>query len=477
MSNSKQKSARERIAALTDENSFVEIGALVTGRNTDFNMGEKKAPGDGVVTGYALIHDNPVYIYSQDASALGGSIGEMHAKKIVELINLAVKTGTPVVGLIDCAGLRVQESTDALASFGMIYKAMADASGVVPQITAVLGKCGGGAALLAAMSDFTFIEKNNGRLFVNSPNALENNYKEKLDTSASDFNAASGSADFVYDGEDELFENLRDLVSVLPSNNNETGGTDESMDDLNRETPAFANEIKDPALALEDLGDNNFFLEVSKDNAKEMVTGLLCLDGITVGAVANRTALFDENGKEAEKFDSVLTTAGCMKAASFVKKCNAFNIPILTLTSVTGFASTVEEEKTVGKAAAALTAAFASSDVPKVNLITGASYGSASLVMNSKSVGADMVFALPTARFGVMDAELAAKIMNDGTDQDKIKADALSFAAATDINAAAARGYVDSIVEPAQVRKNLLYAVEMLFSKSEFPVSRKNSTI
>lgn len=477
MSNANALSAKDRIAALVDENSFVEIGAGITKRSTDFNMQEKSVPADGVITGYGLIQNNPVYVYSQDASALGGTVGEMHAKKIAHVYELAMKTGVPVIGLIDCAGLRLQESTDALAGFGQIYKMKAKASGVVPQISAVFGNCGGGVAVLAAMSDFTFMEKENAKLFVNSPNTLEGNYTDKLDTASAAFQQNASLVDVICEGEEELIGSVRELVSILPENNNDTAGTDESMDDLNRLVPDFAAEVQDPALALEDIGDNHFFLEVKKGYAKEMVTGFICLDGMTVGCVANRTAVFDENGEKKETFDARLTSAGCDKAVSFIQKCDAFNIPILTLTNVEGFSTTVEEEKSIAASAARLTAAFVEADVVKVNLITGKAYGSAYICMNSKHIGADMVFALPDAQIGMMDANIAAKIMYDGDKEADVAAKAAEFAAQSGTQAAAARGYVDSVIEPETARKQLLFAFEILFTKSEYPIGKKHGTI
>ena len=477
MSNSNTMSAKDRIASLVDENSFVELGAGITKRSTDFNMQEKSVPADGVITGYGLIQNNPVYVYSQDASALNGTIGEMHAKKIAHIYELAMKTGVPVIGLIDCAGMRLQESTDALAGFGQIYKMKAKASGVIPQISAIFGNCGGGVAVMAAMSDFTFMEQNNGKLFVNSPNTLEGNYTDKLDTASADFQKTASVVDVICDGEAEVFENVRNLVSILPENNNEIGGMEECLDDLNRLVPDFAAEVKDPAAALEDLGDNNFFLELKKDFAKEMVTGFISLDGMTVGCVANRTAVYGEDGSEQESFEARLTSDGCDKAASFIKTCDAFNIPILTLTNVEGFATTVEEEKTIASKAAALTAAFAEADVPKVNLITGNAYGSAYITMNSKHIGADMVFALPDAKIGMMDAQVADKIMY-ADDKDADLADkAAEFASQSGTEAAAARGYIDSIISPEAARKQLIFAFELLFTKSEYPIGKKHGTI
>lgn len=477
MSNTNALSARDRIESLVDENSFVEVGANITKRSTDFNMQEKSVPADGVITGYGLIQNNPVYVYSQDASSLNGTIGEMHAKKIAHVYELAMKTGVPVIGLIDCAGMRLQESTDALAGFGQIYKMKSKASGVVPQISAVFGNCGGGVAVLAAMSDFTFMEQDNAKLFVNSPNTLEGNYADKLDTASADFQKAASVVDFVVEGETEMLNSVRELVSILPENNNDTAFSDECMDDLNRIVDNFATETADPAVALADLGDNNFFMEVKAGYSKEMVTGFICLDGMTIGAVANRTAEFDEEGNKVAEYDARLTTAGCEKATSFVKKCDAFNIPVLTLTNVEGFATTVEEEKTVATAAAQLTNAFAQADVPKVNLITGNAYGSAYICMNSKHIGADMVFALPEANIGMMDADVAAKIMYEDDKDADLAAKAAEFKAQSGTDAAAARGYVDSIIAPESARKQLLYAFEMLFSKSEYPIGKKHGTI
>lgn len=477
MSNSNTMSAKDRIASLVDENSFVELGAGITKRSTDFNMQEKSVPADGVITGYGLIQNNPVYVYSQDASALNGTIGEMHAKKIAHIYELAMKTGVPVIGLIDCAGMRLQESTDALAGFGQIYKMKAKASGVIPQISAIFGNCGGGVAVMAAMSDFTFMEQNNGKLFVNSPNTLEGNYTDKLDTASADFQKTASVVDVICDGEANVFENVRNLVSILPENNNEIGGMEECLDDLNRLVPDFAAEVKDPAAALEDLGDNNFFLELKKDFAKEMVTGFISLDGMTVGCVANRTAVYGEDGSEQENFEARLTSDGCDKAASFIKTCDAFNIPVLTLTNVEGFATTVEEEKTIASKAAALTAAFAEADVPKVNLITGNAYGSAYITMNSKHIGADMVFALPDAKIGMMDAQVAAKIMYADDKDADVAAKAAEFAAQSGTEAAAARGYIDSIISPEAARKQLIFAFELLFTKSEYPIGKKHGTI
>lgn len=451
MSNAAKLSARDRINALVDANSFVEIGALVTKRSTDFNMQEKSVPGDGVITGYGLVDGSVVYVYSQDAAAMGGSIGEMNAKKICRMYDMAVKVGAPVVGIIDCAGFRLQESVDALAAFGKIYAKQAEASGLVPQISAVVGTCGGGVAVSSVMSDFTFMEAG-AKLFVNSPNAIAGNYVDKCDTGSADFQKGANTVDFVCEGEEALFEKVRNFITMIPANC-EDMAISECDDDLNRLVPEFAADAADPARALADISDGNEFVEVKSGYAKEMVTGFIKLNGITVGAVANRTAVIGEDGKPSEKFDSVLTTAGCGKAEDFIGFCDAFGIPVLTLTNVTGYAKTIDEEKTIAAAAAKLTAAFACADVPKVNLVTGKAYGSAYITMNSKHIGADIVFALDDSEIGVMDPELLAKIV-DTKDEPGMNAEPAT---------AASRGYVDSIIDAQSVRKQLVYAFEMLY--------------
>ena len=409
MGSSTQMSAKDRIEVLLDNNSFVEIGALVTKRSTDFNLDKVDAPSDGVITGYGLIDGSLVYVYSQDAKVLHGTIGEMHAKKIVRLYDMALKTGAPVIGLIDCAGIRLQEATDALAGFGEVYFKQTMASGVVPQFTAVFGTCGGGCAVSAALSDFTFMPKKNAKLFVNAPNTLEGNYTAKCDTGEAQYQAANGIVDIVKEDEAEVLESIRTLVSILPSNNAAEAVVD-CVDSLNRAV-SFDELCADPAKALEDLSDDNFFFEVKAEYAKEMVTGFIKIDGMTIGAIANRTAVLDENGKASEKYEAVLTTNGCAKAEQFVKFCDAFNIPVVTFTNVKGYKATVGEEKTIAIAAAKLTASFANATVAKVNVISGVAYGSTYIVMNSKHIGADMVFAVEGAKIGMMDAALAAQII------------------------------------------------------------------
>ena len=476
MSSSSQ--ASQRIISLLDENSFVEIGALVTARNTDFNLKQEETPSDGVVPGYGVIDGNLVYVYSQDASVLGGSIGEMHAKKIVRLYDLAIKTGSPVIGLIDSAGLRLQEATDALNAFGEIYLKQVEASGVVPQITAIFGSCGGGLALIPSITDFTFMEAEKAKLFVNSPNALEGNYKEKCDTSSAKWQSSEvGNVDVVAD-EATVYAQIRELVSLLPSNNEDGDSYKECSDDLNRACENLDGAIEDPAVIAGQIADNGLFFETKRDYAKEMVTGFIRLNGATVGLVGNRTAIYDENGKVSEKFDDKLTAHACEKAAEFVNFCDAFDLPVLTITNATGFGSSKCDEKHVAKAAGKLVYALANATVPKVNLITGKAFGSAYVIMNSKAIGADITISWPDAQIGSMDAKLAAKIICDGKDADTVAKAAADYAELqNNVKSAAARGYVDEIIEAADTRKYVIGALEMLFTKRDERPAKKHGTV
>ena len=480
---SSEQTAMNRILNLLDDNSFVEIGAKVTKRNTDFNLDGAKVPADGVITGYGLIDGSIVYVYSQDATALGGAIGEMHAKKIVKLYDLAMKVGVPVIGLVDCAGMRLQEATDALQAFGTLYASKVMASGVIPQITAVFSNCGGGVAVANALGDFTFMEEKNAKVFVNSPNVLDGNYAEKLDTAAAGFQAEIGNVDFV-ETEDDIYTQIRELVSLLPANNEDEASLEVCDDDLNRACVAFDGDMADPRVAIADLSDNGYFMEVKKAYAKNMVVGFIRLNGASVGVIANASAFLDAEGKVVETFDKVLTTDACQKATTFVQFCDAFQIPVLTLTDITGYKSTVEEEKTIASAAAKLTYAFANATVPKINVIIGEAYGSAYLTMNSSHIGADFVFALPTAKIGMMDAEQAAKIMyaeeikQAADSQAMIAEKTAAYSALQDsADSAAARGYVDNIIEGSSVRKQVVYAFEMLYTKRDDRPSKKHGTI
>lgn len=478
MSNTTENPAATRIAALLDPGSFVEIGGAVTARATDFNMQTKETPADGVITGYGVIDGNLVYVYSQDATVLNGAIGEMHAKKIAAIYDMAMKMGAPVIGLIDCAGLRLQEATDALHGFGSLYMKQTMASGVIPQITAIFGTCGGGLSLVPALTDFTFMENKKGKLFVNSPNALEGNRVEVCDTSSAAFQSEEAGLVDGTGSEEEILEDIRTLITLLPANNEDNDSYDECTDNLNRTVAEIAGAAEDTAIALAMISDEHVFFETKKDYAKEMVTGFIRLNGMTVGAVANRSKVYVEEGNLAEELEDKLTVKGCKKARDFVDFCDAFSIPVLTLTNVTGFNATKCSERNIAREAAKLTYAFANATVPKVNVIIGKAYGSAYIVMNSKSIGADMVYAWPQAEIGMMDAKLAAKIMYADSDAATIQEEAEKYKELQSSPLAAARrGYVDTIIEPADTRKYVIGAFEMLFTKREERPSKKHGTV
>ena len=468
--------ARARIESLLDANSFVEIGALVSARATDFNLKQTDTPSDGVVTGYGVIGGRLVYVYSQDSAVLGGSVGEMHAKKVAGLYDLALKTGAPVIGLIDSAGLRLEEATDALNGFGEIYLKQSQASGVIPQITAVFGSCGGGLAIIPGLTDFTFMEGAKAKLFVNSPNAIPGNTTEKCNTAAADFQAEAGNVDVVAD-EATIYAEIRSLIDMLPANNADLAIAD-CTDDLNRSVAGIENAAGDTSIALSQIADDGIVFETKREFAKEVVTGFIRLNGATVGCVANRSESYDENGELVEKYESVLSAQGAMKAAEFVQFCDAFEIPVLSLTNVTGFKSCKCCEKMIARNVAKLVYAFANATVPKVNVVIGKAYGSAYIAMNSKALGADITMAWPDAEIGCMDAAMAGKILAAGKGSDAIAEASKAYAdLQNNVNSAAARGYVDQMVNPADTRKYVIGAFEMLANKAVEGPAKKHGTV
>ena len=473
-----ESAASRRITALLDVGSFVEIGSAVTARATDFNMQEKETPADGVITGYGVIDGNLVYVYSQDAAVLNGAIGEMHAKKIAYIYDMAMKMGAPVIGLIDCAGLRLQEATDALNAFGMLYMKQSMASSVVPQISAVFGTCGGGLSLVPALTDFTFMESSKAKLFVNSPNAIAGNDISKCNTSSVQYQSEKAGLVDRTGTEEEILSEIRTLVNMLPANNEEDSSYSDCTDDLNRACADIENAVEDTAIVLSNISDGYMFFETKKDYAKDMVTGFVRLNGMTVGAVANRSKIYNEEGDVLAEFDGSLSADGAQKAAEFIGFCDAFNVPVLTLTNVSGFAATEYDEAHLAKAAAKLTYAFANATVPKVNVVIGKAFGSAYAVMNSKATGADMVYAWPTAEIGMMDAALAAKIMYAGSDADVLREKTAEYRELqSNPLSAARRGYVDTIIEPADTRKYVIGAFEMLFTKREDRPVKKHGAV
>ena len=477
MSTNNASLAMQRIAKLVDENSFMEIGSLVTARSTDFNLTAAKTPSDGVITGHGLVNGSLVFVYSQDASVLNGTIGEMHAKKIVNVYNMAMKMGAPVIGLVDCGGIRLQESVDALESFGQIYAAQVAASGIVPQVCGIFGNCGGGLSVVPALCDFAFIEESKGKMFINSPDAVKGNRADKCDMSKAAFQAEENGCIDMVGSEDEIIAGMRELISMLPLNNESDVYTDECEDDLNRACANLSAMKGDPRYVLSEISDDHIFFETKAEYAKTMVTGFIKLNGMTIGAVANCSEVYNEEGEKTEEFDAILCAKGCEKAAEFVQYCDAFSIPVLTLTNVNGFANCECAEKKLAKALARLTYALANATCAKVNLITGQAFGSAYAIMNSKSLGADLVYAWPEAKVGMMDASMAAKIMYPNADAVELKEKAAEYEnLQSNIMSAAARGYVDLVVDPADTRKYLIAAFEMLYTKYVSEPDKKHGT-
>ena len=352
------------------------------------------------------------------------------------------------------------------------------ASGVVPQITAIFGRCGGGLALVPALTDFTFMEGKKAELFVNSPNALAGNSKDRCNTASAAFQSEeAGLVDFV-GTEDEIMGQIRELVCMLPANNEDDLSYEDCTDDLTRVCKDLANAAGDTAILISNIADDNNFVEVKAAYAKDMVTGFIRLNGTTVGVVANRTEVYNEEGEVAEKFDCALCAKGAEKAAEFVTFCDAFEIPVLSLTNVAGYCACECSEKKIAKAAAKLTYAFANATVPKVNVIIGKAFGSAYVAMNSKAIGADITFAWSDAQIGMMDAQLASKIMYANEDAKVMNEKAAEYAALqSSALAAAKRGYVDNIIEAEDTRKYVIGAFEMLFTKRDDRPSKKHGTV
>lgn len=467
------KTARERIQAILDPESFVETGAFVKARSTDFNGKAADVAADGVVTGYGTIEERLVFVFSQDAASMGGSVGEMHAQKIASLIKRAMESGAPVVGILDSEGLRLTEQIDAAAGYGKIYAALAKASGVVPTIAVVAGTAAGGAALIPGLCDFTVMTAKDSKLFVSSANAMEKGTSFDQIASGAVHAEKTGLADFVCDDFEQAAGKVRALVDMIPANNEEDAPIYDDRDDLNRVSEtldAVASAGMDILPVIAELADAGDFLEVRAAYGKSMVTGFMRLNGGTIGVVANNGAV--DGGR--------LTTAGCWKASAFIRFCDAYELPVLAVVDTEGFAVSKEEENAgLAQAAAALTGAFAGATVPKVTLVAGKAYGSAAMVMNSKENGADVVLAWPEAEFAVMNPQSEARILY----ADEIAAGAdlaektEAVAALQTAFAAASRGSVDDIIEPSVTRKHLLVNFGMLAGKQKAVPTKKRSTL
>lgn len=451
MDNQSTSSALTRIQSLLDEFSFVEVGRLVEARSTDFNLAEKKAPSDGVVTGYGTIDGNLVYVYAQDAGVLGGSIGEMHARKIANIYSMAMKNQAPVIALLDCSGVRLEEANDALFGLGRIYKKQTLASGQVPQITAIFGNCGGGLTVLAGLSDYVLMAEG-AKAYVNAPDAVQGNKDDEIAKAAK--REEYGLVDF--DGtEDDVYAQIRKLVSVLPGNCEDGGVLDECTDDLNRAVTGFDSLSADEA--VKQLSDNGVFIESKKGYSRDVVTGFAQIGGETVAIVANKEAS--------------LTWKGAEKAAKLVSFANAFDLPVVTLVDVTSYKNTECTESHMPTAAAKLAYAYANADIPMITVVKNA-LGTAGLSFGAKALGADVVYAFQNSKIGVMDAAQAAKVVANG-DADAEK----KFASENTALAAAKRGYVDEIIAPEETRQRIAAALQMLGYKSVYRPDKKNGTV
>ena len=468
--------ALKRLDLLLDPNSFIEIGGSVTARSTDYNRDAKKEASDGVVCGYGTIDGNLVYVYSQDPDVLKGTLGEMHGKKIVGILRMAEKMGAPVIGLLDRAGIRIEESMDALSALGDIYKVQSELSGVIPQITAVFGNCGGGLSFIPAISDFVFVEKNKGRLFVNSPDAIKGNNVNKVDNTKAEYQAECGNASFA-GTQEEIMASIRSLVCMLPANYADDGSMDICTDDINRTCAGIDSYTSDTLGIIQSIADNGQVFINKNEYGRNIITALIKMNGYTTGVVANRKT-YSADGEVMSEFDGELSNKAVSKAASFINFCDAFNIPIVTIAQAGAFYGMECTEKNLPANAARLIYAYANSTVPKITLNIGNCYGSAGLIMGSKAVGADMVYAWNSAQIGAMRPDEAAKIICEGDDSLDIKEVARQFEdLQLSVASAAARGYVDTIIAPEDTRKYIIGALEMLFTKRQAVIDKKHGTV
>lgn len=437
--------ALERISGIFDAGSFIEIGACITGRSAAGTPASMD--GDGVVTGYGTVNGRLVYVYAQNASS---SVGEMHAKKISSIYNMALNMGAPVIAVVDCAGVRIEEGNDSLFSFGKIFAHQAKASGIIPQISMIYGNCGGGMAVAASMSDFVLMEKN-AKLFVQSPNAVAGNFEEKCDTASAEFNAKeTGICDFLGTAA-EISEKVRELISFLPQNNEEDFSSEICEDDLNRSV-AGIDSLKTKSEFLMQIADDGKFLEVKAEHAKSMTTGFIRLNGHTVGTVANNKQHFCH--------------MGIKKAVKFLRFCDAFNIPVLTVADVRSFGKSKDNETALARALGKLTYTYSELTVPSVTVVAGEVYGTAGLVMGSKALGTDLVYAFSNAKMGIMEKSLLDGLTDVNKDRDVYSA-----------LYNAERGYVDDIIDPSETRQRLAAAYEMLYTKSVQVLPRKHGTV
>ncbi|MGB4438973.1 MAG: carboxyl transferase domain-containing protein [Sedimentibacter sp.] len=478
--------ARERILMLLDEGSFSEIDGFVEHRCVNFGMEKKTALGEGVVSGYGTIDGRLVYIYAQDFTVIGGSLGEMHAAKIVKTQEMALKVGAPLIGINDSGGARIQEGVDALSGYGKIFFNNTIASGVIPQISVIMGPCAGGAVYSPALTDFIFMVQNTSKMFITGPNVIETVTGEKVSAEklggAMTHNSISGVAHFVDDSEEECINHIKELLSFLPQNNLETTPEKPVQDDINRIDEALneiipdnPNKAYDMKEVIFTLADNKEFMEYQEYYAMNIVTGFMRLNGRSVGIIASQPKVL----------------AGCLdinasdKAARFIRTCDSFNIPILTLMDVPGFLpGTHQEYGGIIRHGAKMLYAYSEATVPKVTVITRKAYGGSYIAMCNKELGADMVLAWPTAEIAVMGPDGAANIIfkneiSEAEDKNLKRKEKIEEYRNTVANpyAAAARGYVDAVIEPSETRKRIISSFDMLTGKRVLRPVKKHGNI
>jgi acetyl-CoA carboxylase carboxyltransferase component len=478
--------ARERLDLLFDKGSFVEIDVFVSHRCNNFDMVDKHAPGDGVVTGYGTVEDRLVFAYAQDFTVLGGSLGEYHAEKIVKVQGMALKMGAPIVGLNDSGGARIQEGVNALSGFAKIFYNNTISSGVIPQISVIMGPCAGGAVYSPAITDFIFMVDKTSQMFITGPQVIKTVTGEDISAEklggAMTHNSISGVAHFIGKDDADTLAKVRDLLSYLPSNNLETAPVCVTGDDFNRLIPEFndiipenVNKAYDIYDIIKKLADNGVLYDVMPHYAKNMVTCFIRLNGQTIGVIANQPKFL----------------AGCLdinasdKAARFIRRCDAFNIPLLTIEDVPGFLpGTDQEYGGIIRHGAKILYAYCEATVPKITMILRKAYGGAYIGMCNKELGADLVLAWPSAQIAVMGAEGAANIVfkNDIKEaadpvakrQEKVAEYEEKF---NNPYRAAEMGYVDDIIEPATARQRIISGFDMLASKRQSLPAKKHGNI
>jgi propionyl-CoA carboxylase beta chain len=477
--------ARERVHYLMDEGSFEEIGMLVTHRTTDFGMQKEIYFGDGVVTGYGTIHGRLVYVYAQDFTVFGGALSETHAEKICKIMDLAIKVGAPIIGLNDSGGARIQEGVRSLGGYADIFYRNVQASGVIPQISAIMGPCAGGAVYSPAMTDFTLMVENTSYMFVTGPNVVKTVTNETVTSEelggAYTHASKSGVTHRIASNDVECLEDVRTLLSYLPQNNTETPALlpyklqDEVRAVLSTIIPDNANKPYDMHDVIKGIIDADTFYEIHKAYAENIIVGFARLGGRSIGIVANQPMFLA----------GVLDVNSSKKAARFVRFCDCFNIPLLVLEDVPGFLPGTDQEwNGIIVHGAKLLYAFSEATVPRVTVITRKAYGGAYDVMNSKHIGCDMNFAWPTAEIAVMGAKGAAEIIfkkdihasenKDATWKEKEAEYAELFA---NPYSAAERGFIDEIILPHDTRRKLIKAFAMLENKVVAKPNRKHGNI